>query len=802
LYTQCPECEIAFRVTAHVLQQAVGRVRCGGCGHAFSALDHLSESMPEPTGDHLEVRPPDDFADGATDDDLPADDKLAETSRRLLETLDELAGPADVRIEDTGVEWRVLDEVVDGVGRPAEPAESGDQESLELETGAERVAMERRYDDNTPLGDDFDDDSDGYTPPAITPKRRAEDQQSQETSEFDEAQRDLALSEPGDWTGLLDEVSEADVIPLEVEEELAAIHSQLSSREAKPEPDMTPVELNQPVDLDKQFEMQAEAMGLDITGSYDIGEEELTDEIPLLDDDFEDSAEEEAGTEDSAEVELVAETSREDDSTEGELLADDSSEEISEDEDSAEVELVAEASDDEESAEDELLADDDLDEEEDSAEIAFAGEEQPDKDIDADEEHEEKPDESTGEFDANIDIAARALADGENEEWNDADADADVHAAAEENDEPDDAANEDDEDVASSGEYEIEDEPETEEDSAEDFELDEEAEADRDSAGEIGLADDYEHELSAEDEALIRDIEGSDEPASDDEPETDIETEHVVPPQTEAEMTVNMEIDAELLAAAAEEEKSVADAFGVDAATKMFDENSAEVETIIMEGEFVRSAIDRERLAAESDARSQIDEYGKLADTYALNRDNLRGGRRRYDPSSYTVLAGALILALVLIGQVIHGTRDSLATYGFFNQTIGPVYRLLGSPVTPEWDIKGWQFESTSGSTDENEEVLTVFSRLVNKSEQPLPFPLVHVSLTDRWEEIIGSRVLEPNEYLAGDLDPSKPVTPGENFTAVITIDSPSDEATGFKLNVCYRVSPGRVRCAIEDFKN
>jgi len=77
----------------------------------------------------------------------------------------------------------------------------------------------------------------------------------------------------------------------------------------------------------------------------------------------------------------------------------------------------------------------------------------------------------------------------------------------------------------------------------------------------------------------------------------------------------------------------------------------------------------------------------------------------------------------------------------------------------------------------------------------------VHVSLTDRYEEIIGSRVLEPNEYLAGDLDPSKPVVFGENFTAVITIDEPSAEATGFKLNVCYRVSPTRVRCAIEDFK-
>jgi hypothetical protein len=166
------------------------------------------------------------------------------------------------------------------------------------------------------------------------------------------------------------------------------------------------------------------------------------------------------------------------------------------------------------------------------------------------------------------------------------------------------------------------------------------------------------------------------------------------------------------------------------------------------------------------------------------------------------MIAGSTLLVLLLFVQVVHAYREDLSTYDLFNQTLGPIYRMLGNPVTPEWDIKGWQFEATNGSVAEGEDVLTIFSRIGNRSEQPLPYPLVHVSLTDRWEEIIGSRVLEPNEYLAGDLDPSKPVVPGDNFTAVITVEEPSVDATGFKVNVCYRVSPGRVRCATEDFKN
>ena len=126
---------------------------------------------------------------------------------------------------------------------------------------------------------------------------------------------------------------------------------------------------------------------------------------------------------------------------------------------------------------------------------------------------------------------------------------------------------------------------------------------------------------------------------------------------------------------------------------------------------------------------------------------------------------------------------------------------MVGSPVTPAWDIKGWRFEATKGSTDEEDRVLTIFSRVGNKSQQELPYPLVHVSLTDRYEEVIGSRVLEPTEYLVDNADPRETIQPGDTFNAVIVIKSPAAEATGFKLNVCYRLDNWQLKCAIEDFR-
>jgi hypothetical protein len=100
------------------------------------------------------------------------------------------------------------------------------------------------------------------------------------------------------------------------------------------------------------------------------------------------------------------------------------------------------------------------------------------------------------------------------------------------------------------------------------------------------------------------------------------------------------------------------------------------------------------------------------------------------------------------------------------------------------------------------DEVLTISSRIANSSGKSLPYPLLHVSLTDRWEEIIGSKVLAPAEYLAGNVDHAGRVSPGADFTALVRVEAPAPEATGFKLNVCYPDTRDRVRCATEDFKD
>ena len=706
MYTQCPECQTAFRVTVEVLQKAGGRVRCGGCEHAFSAIDHLSDSVPGSASNPSS-------ANKESGDDFEA------KSKALLETLDELAGSQDIRIEDTGVEWRVLDE--DETAGEA----SSTQTSLELSRGTpesdEQTAAdersvqgaERRYDDNTQLPDDFADEEDFPYIPEI-PQRRETDTDEQQT-DFDTHQVDMALEGDETWAELLDE-DEAEVtgasdiateskddlarqleaaearqiaddsallpqlaadlaeslqteeqsaganIPFEVEEELAAIHSELTAVVSSGEADSSA-----PDDLDSQFSLQAEALGLDRTHNEELD----TPDVVQMADDVEEHAD-------------------------NELLFDESGEHHEDD-------------------------DDDLTAEE-EADIV------------------QKLRDSTGSFQKQIEAAKQALDSGDIDENKDKKEVAEV-------DDPDDE----------SLQLVDEEEPEPATDGTE-------TEAPLDD-------DDIRAQLSA----------------------------------------TYSNLDPKDLPTPAQQELDDDDASGEDYLSQTMRQagidpsalDSENFETIIMEGEQFRASLDDEEFGTgETKAVTGLDEQQSLVDTYMLNKGQSRAGRRKIDPASFGKMAGVAALLVLLGAQYLHASRQTFATYGAFNQTVGPVYRALGQPVTPKWNIKGWQFERTSGSTDDNDEVLTVFSTVRNLSEDPLPYPLLHVSLTDRWEDIIGSKILEPSEYLAGDMDPRTPVAPGESFTAVVAIERPSAEATGFQLYVCYRASPDRVRCATEDFKD
>ena len=563
MYTQCPDCGVAFRVSAKVLKQAAGDVRCGSCGQAFNALENLSEKMPA------------DATEFDTNTDLPelapeiSQSISAAQSAALLKTLDELAG-SDVRIEDTGVEWRVVDDAEDAESATegsateifASPGESNVDELLvESATPVDEVLSativetsieELRFDDNTPLPDDFGQDDKSSSVEGVKQTVDIDDPNENEVDD-DNALSEITLSEPGEWEDILDEFD-------------------------------------------------------------DVAEEDSGTVLDIVEEDAGDTA---AHNPDTQEPD----------------------------------ELISEDSDEEEEEALEFVSDDATD----------------------------------------------------------------------------------------------------------------------------GVADD----------------------AADDEFD--------LAPQTEEEISMNMMIDQELLGLATEDKDGFASTIVIaeeDAEDKAIEEppvaadelgDSTGFEEIVMEGEVVRTTL--------SDMKRQAD-MANAADLLAMGKTKANeAGKTKSAGTNSGMIGGLVVLILLLVIQIMHQSREALATMPTFNGLIGPIYRALGRPLQPAWDITGWRFEATKGSTDQNDSELTIYSRIGNKSDGPLPYPLIGISLTDRFEETIGSRVLDPAEYLANDLDPRTLVQPGNTFNAVISIQSPSDDATGFKLNVCYRLSGELLRCAIEDFK-
>jgi predicted Zn finger-like uncharacterized protein len=297
MYTQCPECDVAFRVTADVLRQAAGKVRCGGCGIAFNALEHLSEEKPqpptrmdpEPELPELTPEPPPEL-----EADTPPQVISAKQSAALLKTLDQLAG-SDIRIEDTGIEWRVLDSDLDAVSEPAEepeavpepefeavtePAEEPDADPvaetgslkffIEDESDQPEIVEEMRFDDNTPLPDDFEFKDVVVAAPEPAP---AEVEEAEVVDELQGAQVDLAFGDAEEWEDLLGDLDESEPeeepehepdAAEEIDEDIPTEADDLVVFGSGP----TERSADQPLDMDTQFAIQAEAMGIDLSGLH------------------------------------------------------------------------------------------------------------------------------------------------------------------------------------------------------------------------------------------------------------------------------------------------------------------------------------------------------------------------------------------------------------------------------------------------------------------------------------------------------------------------------------------------------
>ena len=160
-------------------------------------------------------------------------------------------------------------------------------------------------------------------------------------------------------------------------------------------------------------------------------------------------------------------------------------------------------------------------------------------------------------------------------------------------------------------------------------------------------------------------------------------------------------------------------------------------------------------------------------------------------------VAGAAVLSLVLVGQAIHHNRHSLATNALLNRPLTKFYKAIGVTLVPSWDLRSYDVRQLGASTnDGGDGTLTVRASLKNNSSQPLPLPLLRITMQDRYGNRIATRDVPPSGYSSGAVPAEAHLGVGQRIDAEMTFKDPGQNAVGFEIDACLSTAAGRIACA------
>ncbi len=164
--------------------------------------------------------------------------------------------------------------------------------------------------------------------------------------------------------------------------------------------------------------------------------------------------------------------------------------------------------------------------------------------------------------------------------------------------------------------------------------------------------------------------------------------------------------------------------------------------------------------------------------------------------------AAAAFALLALGAQAVHHFRFNIAGHPQFGPWLTGAYRMLGSEVTPSWNVSQYEIIDWVATAEPNARglgSLKITARIQNRGPLRQPYPAVQLRLKDRWEEAVGSRMFTPAEYLPRDTARGQLMSPGETARAEIEVVDPGPDAYGFELDVCIEVEASLVTCGTDE---
>jgi predicted Zn finger-like uncharacterized protein len=224
------------------------------------------------------------------------------------------------------------------------------------------------------------------------------------------------------------------------------------------------------------------------------------------------------------------------------------------------------------------------------------------------------------------------------------------------------------------------------------------------------------------------------------------------------------------------------------------------VETIVLEGDTytqVEEHLDEEemiRRLRHITGEPPAEEVAAVAAEPAveLDADAAVGNAPRRHWGWAAAIAG---LALLLVGQLVHHSRQALVANAWLEGPMKGLYGLFGVALEPQWNLDDYELRQLGGEALAlNSTTLVLRATLQNDAPSAQPPPVIRVRLQDRYGNTLSTTEVKPADYLRGSVP--RRMAANERLDAELHLEDPNRQATSWDLDACLPEVDGKLHCA------
>lgn len=155
----------------------------------------------------------------------------------------------------------------------------------------------------------------------------------------------------------------------------------------------------------------------------------------------------------------------------------------------------------------------------------------------------------------------------------------------------------------------------------------------------------------------------------------------------------------------------------------------------------------------------------------------------------------AVLLLLALAAQWVHHQRHRLVGVPWLEAPLGLVYGLFGQTVDPDWDLGHYDVQLLAAQETPGAATTLVLQAAVavnRDARWAQPPPLLRVTLTDVWGNVVQTTDVPPRDWMLGEALPR--LSPGQRVDARLTLPA-APRASGSSLAACLPDETGALRC-------